>query len=93
MAWAATEAKAKFSEVLDRAEAEGPQRILRRKREYLVMTKAEYDAASKVTRLLRDKKPVPAKYQNLADFFRNSPLAGTNIERARPRLKPRHIDL
>jgi len=42
MAWAATQAKAKFSEVLDRAEKSGPQLITRRKREFLVITKDEF---------------------------------------------------
>jgi prevent-host-death family protein len=46
MTWAATQAKAKFSEVLDRAETEGPQLVRRRKREFIVMTREQHDAAS-----------------------------------------------
>jgi hypothetical protein len=43
MSWTATQAKAKFSEVLDKAETSGPQVVRRRKLEYLVMTRAESD--------------------------------------------------
>jgi prevent-host-death family protein len=44
-AWGATQAKAKFSEVLDKAETEGPQIVRRRKQEFLVMTREAHDAA------------------------------------------------
>jgi prevent-host-death family protein len=93
MTWAATEAKAKFSEVLDRAEQEGPQIVRRRKHVYLIMTREEHDAAPEVAKLLRKNEPVPTKYQNLVEFFRNSPLAGIDLETKRPKLKPRHIEL
>ena len=42
MAWAATLAKAKFSEVLDKAETEGPQLVNRRRREFVVITKEDF---------------------------------------------------
>lgn len=42
MTWAATQAKAKFSEVLDRAETSGPQLVKRRKREFLILTKEDF---------------------------------------------------
>jgi len=94
MTWAATQAKAKFSEVLDKAETEGPQLILRRKREYYVMTKEEYDALPVM--LNRSRKGINGrsakKYPNLAEFFRNSPLVGSGIKLERVNLKPRHID-
>lgn len=45
MTWAATEAKAKFSEVLDKAQAEGPQLVRRRKQKYLIMTSEQFEAA------------------------------------------------
>jgi len=41
MTWAATLAKAKFSEVLDKAEIEGPQLINRRRREFFVITRED----------------------------------------------------
>jgi prevent-host-death family protein len=42
MTWAATQAKAKFSEVLDRAETSGPQLVKRRKREFLIITTEDF---------------------------------------------------
>lgn len=39
--WGATQAKAKFSAVLDKAETEGPQLVRRRKREFYVLTKEQ----------------------------------------------------
>lgn len=47
MTWAATQAKAKFSEVLDKAEAEGPQLVRRRKQEFFVMTRAQHEATTR----------------------------------------------
>ncbi len=40
--WGATQAKAKFSEVLDQAQTLGPQRIQRRKERFIVMKEEEY---------------------------------------------------
>jgi prevent-host-death family protein len=40
--WAATQAKAKFSEVLDKAETAGPQRIERRKKRFVLLTEEQY---------------------------------------------------
>ena len=42
-AWRAAQAKAQFSEVLDRAETEGPQLVTRRKHRYFVVSEAEMD--------------------------------------------------
>jgi len=70
MTWAATQAKAKFSEVLDRAETSGPQLVKRRKREFLVITKEDFAkrTAAKVT-----EKPFVSAWDALApssgEFF------------------------
>ncbi len=40
--WGATQAKAKFSEVLDKAETAGPQRIERRKKRFVLLTEEQY---------------------------------------------------
>jgi prevent-host-death family protein len=91
--WAATQAKAKFSEVLDRAESEGPQVVRRRKHEFVLMKKEEYEALPKAARLLRNRKSrVPKEYENLAEFFRNSPLLNSEIELKRVKLKPRRVE-
>ncbi len=47
--WGATEAKAKFSAMLDQAEAEGPQLVRRRKREFYVLTREQMEERNKPT--------------------------------------------
>ena len=66
--WTVAEAKAKFSEVLQKAENEGPQRITRRGEEaVLVVSKKEWERKTK-------------RKGTLLDFFLNSPLRGSGIE-------------
>ncbi len=69
--WTVAEAKAKFSEVLDRAESEGPQRITRHGR-----TTAMVVAAKEWKRKANRKG-------NLAEFFAASPLRGAGIKPGR----------
>jgi PHD/YefM family antitoxin component YafN of YafNO toxin-antitoxin module len=40
--WGATQAKAQFSAMLDKAETEGPQLVRRRKQEFYVLTKEQF---------------------------------------------------
>lgn len=87
MTWAATQAKAKFSEVLDKAEAEGPQLVRRRKRDFYVVTKEAFEASAHSA-----KHSSKAEAENIADFFRNSPLRGSGIRLERVKLTPRHVD-
>lgn len=47
--WGATQAKAKFSEVLDNAETSGPQRIERRKKRFILITEDEFLQQSQLT--------------------------------------------
>jgi prevent-host-death family protein len=49
-AWQATQAKAKFSELLDKTEAEGPQLVKRRKREFYVLTSEQLEMHKKAAR-------------------------------------------
>jgi len=66
--WTVAEAKAKLSEVLQKAETEGPQRITRRGEEaVVVVSKKEWERKTK-------------RKGTLVDFFLNSPLRGTNLE-------------
>ena len=66
MAWAATQAKAKFSEVLDKAETSGPQLVKRRKREFFVITKE--DLAERTT-TKKPEKPFVSAWDALAPSF------------------------
>lgn len=76
--WTLARAKAKFSEVVDRAQAEGPQTVTRNGRPVVVIVSVqEWERKTKRT-------------GNLAEFFANSPLreSGLEIERGGDRLRP-----
>lgn len=62
--WTVADAKAKFSEVLDKAESEGPQRITRHGRTAAIVV------AAKEWRREANRKG------NLAEFLAASPLRG-----------------
>lgn len=79
--WNVTEARAKLSDVIRRAQSEGPQTIMRNGRKIAVVVAAEQ----------RQRKS--KRQGNLAEFLAASPFrsAGVKIERLRGRL--REIDL
>ena len=79
--WTVAEAKAKFSEVIDRAVQHGPQTITRHGRTAAVIVGAE-EWQRKSTRV-----------GNLAEFFASSPLRGSGLKIARLKSRPRKIDL
>jgi prevent-host-death family protein len=78
--WTVAQAKAKFSEVIDRAQAEGPQTITRNGRNAVVIVDAE------------EWRRKTRRIGTLADFFANSPLreGGLRLPRRTP---PRKVDL
>ena len=79
--WTVAEAKAKFSEVIGRAETSGPQTVTRNGITTAVIVAAEeWDRKTKRT-------------GNLAEFFANSPLRGANLKIGRRRDRPRTVDL
>jgi prevent-host-death family protein len=75
--WTVAEAKAKLSEVIDRAEADGPQTITRGGRETVVVVGVE------------EWKRKTRRRGNLAEFFAASPLrgAGLKVKQLRGRLR------
>jgi prevent-host-death family protein len=79
--WTVAQAKAKFSEVLDRAMAEGPQTITRRGRTAAVVVDAE-EWSRKTKRV-----------GTLADFFAASPLRNSGLKLQRPKGRIRKINL
>jgi prevent-host-death family protein len=79
--WSLAEAKARLSEVVDRAVNEGPQTITRRGRDAVVVVSAE-----EWERKTRRKG-------NLFEFLQNSPLRDAGIEFERAQDGPREIDL
>jgi prevent-host-death family protein len=80
-AWTVAEAKAKFSQVIERAQSEGPQTITRNGRIAAVLVSAE--EWSRKTR----------RVGSLADFLAASPLKDSGLEVRRAPDTPRKIDL
>lgn len=79
--WTVAEAKAKFSEVIDRARGSGPQTITRHGRDAVVVVSIEeWDRRTRRT-------------GNLAEFFAGSPLRDSGLEIERATDLPREIDL
>jgi prevent-host-death family protein len=68
--WTVAEAKAKFSEVLDRAVSDGPQTITRNGKTTAVIVSAEEWAQARE----------PKREGTLADFLAKSPLRGSGLE-------------
>ncbi len=79
--WAVAEAKARFSEVIQRALSEGPQTITRKGRETVVVVSVE------------EWKRKTTRKGNLAEFFAASPLQGSGIRIERIRDRPHDIEL
>jgi prevent-host-death family protein len=77
--WGATQAKAKFSEVLDKAETTGPQRIERRKKRFVLLTEEQY--AQSVQRLSTPNKPFVSAWDALR------PTSGVLFDVDFPRLR------
>lgn len=79
--WSVAEAKAKFSEVVERAKTDGPQRVTKNGRDaVVVVSAAEWDR--------RD-----VMKGSIVDFFERSPLRGSGIDLERVRDAPRDVDL
>lgn len=85
--WGATEAKAKFSAVLDKAETEGPQLVRRRKREFYVLTKEQLMERSKAS------ADSGKSFVNAWDALRPSFDERYDVEFPRLKGKTRRVDL
>lgn len=80
-AWSVADAKARLSEVIDRARSEGPQHITKNGRPAAVVVAIEeWERKTK-------------RKANFAEFFMNSPLRGVEIDLERLKDPPRDIDL
>jgi prevent-host-death family protein len=79
--WTVAEAKAKFSEVIERARSGGPQTITRNGRVAAVVVAAEeWDRKTK-------------RAGSLAEFFAASPLRGSGMRTKRVKGRPRKVAL
>ena len=79
--WTVAEAKAKFSEVVDKARTDGPQTITKNGRAAVVVVSAEEWER-------KAKRP-----GNLAEFFAESPLRGSGLKVRRAKDRPRKLEL
>ncbi len=79
--WTVAEAKAKFSEMIERTLSEGPQTITRNGRTTAVVVAAE------------EWERKTRRVGNLAEFFAASPLRGSGLKLRRRKDLPREIDL
>jgi prevent-host-death family protein len=82
--WQVQTAKARFSELFRLARAQGPQRITRQGKEGVVMISDEQ--YERLTAKSRQPK-------SLVQFFRESPLAGVELNLERDQDTGRDIDL
>lgn len=78
--WTVKEAKAKFSEVVDKARTDGPQTVTRNGKTAVVVVSAE--EWSRKTR----------RSGNLAEFFAASPLRESGLDVSRVQDGPRRVD-
>jgi prevent-host-death family protein len=79
--WTVAQAKAKFSEIIERAMSEGPQTITRRGRSAAVVVGAE------------EWQRKTKRVGNLAEFFAASPLRGSGLKVRRLKERPRKTNL
>ncbi|MBV8362499.1 MAG: type II toxin-antitoxin system Phd/YefM family antitoxin [Deltaproteobacteria bacterium] len=79
--WAVAEAKARFSEMIERALTDGPQTITRKGKRAVVIVSAE-EWQRKTRRI-----------GNLAEFFAASPLRGSGLKVKRTKRGSRAIEL
>jgi prevent-host-death family protein len=79
--WSVAEAKAKFSEVIDKAQSDGPQTITRNGRKTVVVVAAdEWERKTK-------------RKGNLAEFLAASPFRGSGVEIKRLPIRLRKVSL
>lgn len=81
MVWTLQDAKNKFSEVVERARHEGPQRVQRHGKD------AVYVVSSEEWSRMQGSK------QSLADFLLSSPLASSELLLDRDKSPVREVDL
>jgi len=79
--WTVAEAKAKLSEVIERATRKGPQTVTRNGRlAAIVVAPEEWERKTR-------------RAGNLAEFFRDSPLRRSNLRVERRKDRPRKVEL
>lgn len=85
--WGATEAKTKFSAVLDKAESEGPQLVRRRKKRFVLLTEEELERLSNAP--AKGEKPFVSAWDALRPSFADR----YDVDFPRLKGKTRKVDL
>jgi prevent-host-death family protein len=80
-AWTVAEAKAKFSELINKAKSEGPQKITKHGRTTAVIVAAE------------EWERKTGRKGNLAEFLAASPLRGSGLKLKRLPVRLRRVEL
>ncbi len=90
--WSVAQAKAKFSELITLADAQGPQAIVQNgKTAAIVVSAKEWQHDFALHDLSRESKA--QRKDNLADFFATSPLPCSDLELTRNSDGPRPLEL
>ncbi len=79
--WSVANAKAHFSELIDKAKSEGPQTVTRNGKPAAVLVSVE------------EWENKTSRKGTLSEFFRNSPIYDSWIELVRPDHTPRMVDM
>lgn len=79
--WTVAAAKAKFSELIDKARSNGPQAITKHGHTAVVVVSAE------------EWERKTRRSGNLAEFFSESPLRGSGLRTLRTKDSPRKVEL
>jgi len=80
-AWQLQEAKNKFSNLVERAQKEGPQVVTKHGKEAVVVLSAD------------DFRKLTRPKTNLRQFLQKSPLAGIELDISRDKSAPRDVSL
>lgn len=80
-AWSVASAKARFSELIDKAKSEGPQTVTRNGKPAVVLVSVE------------EWEKKSGRQGTLTEFFQNSPLRDSGIDLVRLTHPPRKVDL
>jgi Antitoxin Phd_YefM, type II toxin-antitoxin system len=91
-AWGATQAKAKFSAILDKAESEGPQLVERRKKRFVLMTEDDLARRTKVSVSVGATAVGDASGKRLWNALLCPPEDGIDVEFPRLKWKPRKVE-
>lgn len=83
--WGATEAKARFSEVMERALSVGPQRVTRHGRRAVIVIAEDELRKGRARATKGPTVPAVGSEETVGAFLRRSPLWGSGLVIDRPR--------